>query len=108
MNLEIKSEKDRLTIIPFGEIDHHAAAKIRMEADSAIEKSLPRMVYFDLSEITLMDSSGVGLILGRLRLVTGYGGRLFIINPSEQSMKILRLANLSGLIQKRSNKNDNG
>ena len=50
-----------------GEIDHHAAQSIRREIDAQVDDRLPELLTLDFSGVTFMDSSGVGLILGRGR-----------------------------------------
>ena len=59
-----------------GEIDHHAAQTLRREIDAQVDDRLPELLTLDFSGVTFMDSSGVGLILGRGRHVSALGGRL--------------------------------
>lgn len=88
-----------LRITPSGEIDHHSARKFRGEIDELIYYYRPKKVLLDLSKITFMDSSGLGLILGRFTLAKELGGELIIVNPSESVKKILDLAGTSRLIK---------
>lgn len=81
-----------LRIWIYGEIDHHSAGVVREEIDRNIFFYRPKKVVFDLSEIGFMDSSGLGLILGRYTKVKDLGGEMAIENPSEEILKILRLA----------------
>ena len=64
-----------------GEIDHHAAQTLRREIDAQVDDRLPELLTLDFSGVTFMDSSGVGLILGRGRHVSALGGRLTVQNP---------------------------
>ena len=59
-----------------GEIDHHAAQSLRREIDAQIDDRLPELLTLDFSGVTFMDSSGVGLILGRGRHIGALGGRM--------------------------------
>ena len=52
------------------EIDHHLAEKIRRRADYEIQRYMPKKVVFDFSYVNFMDSAGIGLIIGRYKLVT--------------------------------------
>lgn len=61
-----------------GEIDHHAAQALRREIDAQIDARMPELLTMDFSGVTFMDSSGVGLILGRGRQMSGLGGRLVV------------------------------
>lgn len=59
-----------------GEIDHHAAQALRREIDAQIDARMPELLTMDFSGVTFMDSSGVGLILGRGRQMSGLVGGL--------------------------------
>lgn len=96
--IQIYNEGDRITALINGEIDHHSAAGIRVQLDSAISGSQPKMVILDFSGVSFMDSSGIGLILGRLRTATAYGGTLVVKNPKDNIKKIIQLAGISKLI----------
>ena len=72
----------------YGEIDHHSAADIRMITDPEIERLLPKTMMLDFSGVQFMDSSGIGLILGRQRLLSQLGGTVVIKNASPQIRKI--------------------
>ncbi len=75
-----------------GELDHHSVREIREVIDGKLIDYRPASVIFDLSEVTFTDSAGLGLILGRYTRISGYGGKLTLINVPEDFMKILRLA----------------
>ena len=64
---------DKLLIMRITEeIDHHTASKIRSRADFEIEKTMPSKVIFDFSEVTFMDSSGIGMVIGRYKLISTF------------------------------------
>ena len=65
-----------------GEIDHHAAQTLRREIDAQVDDRLPELLTLDFSGVTFMDSSGVGLILGRGRHVSALGGRLTVVSAA--------------------------
>ena len=94
MKINIKYENDVATAFLTGEIDHHSAKEIRSQLDSYIIAAQPEVFAIDLSGITFMDSSGVGLSLGRSRLLQECGGRLEIINPQPYIKRVLRLAGI--------------
>lgn len=75
-----------------GELDHHSVREIREVIDSKLVDYRPQNVILDLNEVTFTDSAGLGLILGRYTRISGYGGRLSLINVPEAFMKILRLS----------------
>ena len=83
---------DMLTVALSGEIDHHSARTIREEIDLEIERSKPKRLILDLSRIGFMDSSGLGLILGRFTKMKTLGGTLSVLNPTKVTERVLRLA----------------
>jgi stage II sporulation protein AA (anti-sigma F factor antagonist) len=64
-----------------GEIDHHAAQTLRREIDAQVDDRLPELLTLDFSGVTFMDSSGVGLILGRGRRVSEISYQVGFNNP---------------------------
>lgn len=81
-----------------GEIDHHNARAIRAKIDEKLYLYRPKLVRLDVSSVSFMDSSGLGLILGRFTLARELGGELRIVNPSDGVSRILELAGTSRLI----------
>ena len=98
MSVEITHDIHGMTAAVSGEIDHHAAADIRMAIDGELEHTMPQTLTFDMSGVTFMDSSGVGLVLGRARALKQWGGKVRISEPSARAEKILRLSGLGALI----------
>ena len=82
-----------------GEIDHHSAVSVRSGIDSLIFDLRPQKVVLDLSEISFMDSSGLGLIMGRYSLIKDLGGTLSLRAPTVAVMKILTLAGMDRMIK---------
>ena len=98
--VEIINSGEQVTAGIRGDIDHHSASGIRSEIDAVLENATPRLLILDFAGVKFMDSSGIGLILGRQKLLSGFGGRLFIKNASGHAEKIVKLAGLSGLMLK--------
>ena len=80
-----------------GEIDHHAASLLRVSIDDAVLHKRPRLLILDFGAVTFMDSSGVGLVMGRYKLLRTVGGRLRVQNLSPAAYKVMRLAGLDKL-----------
>lgn len=87
-----------LTILLPAEIDHHSAEQIRMEADILIQRRLIRSVLFDFSEAVFMDSSGIGMIIGRYKTMRFMGGTVAAIHVNERMHRILTLSGIYKLI----------
>ena len=91
-------DSGRLTLKPTGEIDHHSAISLREEADALIYRTRPALLTIDLSSIDFMDSSGLGLIMGRYALVKRYGGAMAVLDPSPAVIRIIRLAGMDKMV----------
>ncbi len=98
MAIKISSTPIRITVKLSGEIDHHNAAALRLEADEAIQRSLAPNVRLDFDEVTFMDSSGIGFVLGRYRIVESYGGNVEVVNLSGRLYSMMKLAGLDKLV----------
>lgn len=90
--------KDTLNIEIEGDVDHHTAKFIRGEIDKAIFYYRPKIALLNVGRVDFMDSSGLGLILGRYTNVKEVGGILKIVDPSRETEKILALAGIERLI----------
>lgn len=91
-----------------GEIDHHSAPAIREQMDRDIYFFRPKKVIMALDGIDFMDSSGLGLILGRYTKIRDMQGSLFIEDPTPEIEKILKLAGVDRLIPVKKNDKDCG
>lgn len=87
-----------LTITLTGEIDHHTAKSVRLEIDRQIYYYRAKTVLLDLKNVGFMDSSGLGLILGRYTHVKEAGGVLKILDPCAGAERVLKLAGTERII----------
>ena len=87
-----------LKITLSGEIDHHTARSIREEIDRQIYLCRARTVLLDLKRVGFMDSSGLGLVLGRYAHVKEAGGALKVLDPSKGAERVLRMAGAEKII----------
>lgn len=99
--LKVFNDGKRITAAISGDIDHHAARQLREELDLIIERSQPELLILDLENVGCMDSSGIGLILGRLKSVKAVGGELLVKNASAETAEVIKLSGLSALIVKK-------
>ena len=77
-----------------GEIDHDAAQSLRIQLDDALVSRTPQTMILDFGGVGFMDSSGIGLILGRQRCARTLGGTLRIQHAPEALRRVLQLANI--------------
>jgi len=99
MELKFEQRNKTLTVSLPSEIDHHSAKPIRQEVDTWISKLKPERVVLDFSAVRFMDSSGIGLILGRYNKAALYGGKVTVECADERTLKLLRLAGIQKLVE---------
>ena len=92
-------KKDKRLIFEIEEdIDECCVQKIRRRMDNEIQRYMPKEVIFDFSNVSFMDSAGIGLIIGRYKLINMIGGELKIANVNTQIQKIFEMSGLLRLI----------
>ncbi|MEZ3421210.1 MAG: anti-sigma factor antagonist [Eubacterium sp.] len=94
MNVTIEASGNLMVAYLIGELDHHTAGAVREKIDNAISFKKPNHLILDFKNITFMDSSGIGLVMGRYRLMQGHRGSVEIRNVNQQTKKIMELAGL--------------
>ncbi len=90
----LKNEQDKVTAMLTGEIDHHSAQILRMQIDECIAGAQPSVLVMDFSGVSFMDSSGIGLILGRHKVLSASGGIIIVQNAPKEAKKMLNLAGI--------------
>ncbi len=91
-NVNVTFSDGVLTAYIKGEVDHHNAVAARRRIDRELEEKRPRELILDLGGVNFMDSSGLGLILGRYNKATELGIAFAVCNPTPATMKIISLA----------------
>ena len=81
-----------------GEIDHHSAVAVRTSIDDMIRTRRPKTLVIDMSAVDFMDSSGLGLIMGRYTAMQSIGGELCVLDPSPATERIMSLAGMERII----------
>ncbi len=100
MPVTLKNKNNVLYAFLKGEIDHHTVPELRESIDSAIIfNEAPQLVVLDFGGITFMDSSGVGLVMGRYRLASSKGKKLRVDNLSERDYKIMKMSGIEKLAE---------
>jgi len=96
--MELQQNNGSLTVKLSGDLDHHKADEIRAELDEAIDECRPRCLIFDLHGVTFMDSSGVGIIMGRYKKVTAMGGSVCFVGVNNCIDKLVKMSGLLRII----------
>ena len=93
-------KEDKLLILKITEeIDHHTTEKIRRKADYEIERHMPRKTIFDFDKVTFMDSAGIGMIIGRYKIMKMLGGSIEMINVKPSIRKIFDMCGIAKLMK---------
>ena len=97
--MKYEVQENCLTIFLPGELDHHNAEKIRKRSDYLIDQNHIRYVIFDFTDTTFMDSSGIGVIMGRYKRIYMLGGEVCAVHTSERMKKILTMSGVTRIMQ---------
>ena len=97
--MEFERRRDTVTVRMTGELDHCSAQPIRRELDGLIADPGVKKLVLDLREMPFMDSSGIGVILGRYRTLSQRGGRVAVKNMNPQVKKVFLLSGMDQVIQ---------
>ena len=100
MGLELNISGNALVARPDCEIDHHSANQLRTQVDAAFEKSPCRHIVMDFSKVSFMDSSGIGMIIGRYKMAQKRGGKLALASMSDDIARIYQISGLAKIITK--------
>ena len=95
MNVTYEQKDKLLRLEITEEIDHHAVEIIRRKADYEITRYMPRKVIFDFRHVTFMDSAGIGMVLGRYKMMKMLGGTVEMINVAPMLKKIFEMSGLT-------------
>ena len=94
MQIEFEMTDDILIANLDGELDHHTSAVIREEIDKTVDAFHSKHLIFNFEKVTFMDSSGIGVVMGRYNKITQLGGRLIVTGCSEYIDRILEMAGI--------------
>lgn len=81
------------------EIDHHKSVDISSKADRYIMSGRVENVVFDFERTSFMDSSGIGIILGRYKKVSCFGGKVYAVNADSRIRRILLMSGLENMVE---------
>lgn len=82
------------------ELDHHNASMIKEQSDQCFYSNQIRNIIFDFTKTGFMDSSGIGVIMGRYKLVKSLGGKVSIVNINKTIERIFEISGLYKLVKK--------
>jgi stage II sporulation protein AA (anti-sigma F factor antagonist) len=96
LRITMETKKDVLVVRLQGELDHHTADELRTKVDEVLRNPEIRHIVLSLTDLSFMDSSGIGVILGRYKQISARSGEMVVcsINPT-----IYRIFEMSGLFK---------
>ncbi len=98
MQVKFSNKGTTLIVKVFGELDHHSTEYIKQKIDGELIKSRTKNLVFDFSNVTFMDSSGIGVIMGRFKNIQKLNGKAAIVNVNGQVKRILEMSGILKLI----------
>ena len=99
MNLTVENHKNNLVVQLKGELDHHTTENARQKIDQKYADHRVKNMVLDLRGLTFMDSSGIGLIMGRYKNCIEKGGKVVIVSGNKNVEKILKMSGLLKIIK---------
>ena len=99
MDIRIEHVGTTLVVKPEGELDHHSAKNVREMIDREIEQRKIKNLVLDFNKVSFMDSSGIGVIAGRYKIINSLGGKTMVIRANEQVDKILEISGLKKILE---------
>lgn len=98
MDISLISEKRTIVVKIQADLDHHLASQIRKSVDAKVKGSNAVNIVFDFSEVDFMDSSGIGMLMGRYKITNILGGRVIIFGLKKQVKRIIDMAGIDKII----------
>ena len=100
MKLKHRIYNGTLYVLLCGELDEHSASYVREEMDKAFASVIFKQIIIDLSELEFMDSTGIGVLIGRYKKMKDRSIPIYICNPSSHAEKIFKMTGLYELMPK--------
>ncbi len=100
MDIKYRNYNNVLYVMLIGELDEHTAKYTSKTLDDLFASTISRQIIIDLSEMKFMDSTGIGVLIGRYKKMKAKGVSIFISNPSYHAEKIFKLTGLYEIMPK--------
>ena len=99
MYLEFKNQNDKLIVSMAGELDHHSAEEVRNKIDDRLDRDNITKLIMDFSKVSFMDSSGIGVVIGRYKKLNMKKGSICIARVSESVKRVFELSGMFKIIR---------
>jgi stage II sporulation protein AA (anti-sigma F factor antagonist) len=98
MNISFDIVKNSLVVALKGELDHHCSDFVKQSIEGKIKEEGVVNIILDMEDVSFMDSSGIGVILGRYRNITSLGGKMAVVGIKGNAKKIYEMSGLGTII----------
>ena len=100
MALQLDIQGRVLIAAPEGELDHYQAERIRTQIDTSLEKPTCKHLVLDMGKVSFMDSSGIGMIIGRYKKAETRGGQMILANMDERVERLFEISGLAKILKR--------
>ncbi len=99
MEITVTIKKNILVVCLSGELDHHTSKDVKNLIEEIIKNRSVKNLVLDFTNLTFMDSSGIGVIVGRYKLINSMGGRVVISGAANNVNKLLHMSGIDKIIE---------
>ncbi|MFL0246888.1 anti-sigma F factor antagonist [Candidatus Clostridium stratigraminis] len=99
MYLKFQKEEEKLVVFMMGELDHHSAEEVRSKIDDRLDRELIAKLILDFKDVSFMDSSGIGVVIGRYKKMTAKNGKICIANVNNSVKRVFDLSGMFKIIK---------
>ena len=100
MEINASRRGQRVIVHLSGELDHHSASRVRGALDLMLRDVSVREMQLDMTQVTFMDSAGLGVVLGRYKTLSARGGRMIVSGVRTSIDRIFRMSGLYALVER--------
>ncbi|MCY6353896.1 anti-sigma F factor antagonist [Clostridium sp. ZS2-4] len=98
MNISFENKGDKLIVYMLGELDHHSAEEVRNKVDDRLERENYSKLIMDFSGVTFMDSSGIGVVIGRYKKIAAKKGKIYVTKVNGSVKRVFELSGMFKII----------
>lgn len=99
MYLKFDRQEDKLIVALMGELDHHSAEEVRTKIDDRLDRDKINKLIMDFSGVTFMDSSGIGVVIGRYKKLNIKNGQICVAQINSRVKKVFELSGMFKIIK---------
>ena len=99
LQIDVEYKRQALIVRLSGELDHHSAQTVKATLEEAIERGRVHHIVLSLKDLSFMDSSGLGVILGRYKQISNRGGKMVVCDINQAVYRLFELSGMFKIIQ---------